>query len=128
MSYFADMRLQTFLLVGVLAFFLFSCSQENESSVREQVIQEKLNERVEQYKSEKRNACREKVLKAAGVIADSILLVEARLKRDTSNRPPIPDKPELPKIIPIRDSVPVKPFFRDSSLELMQRDSFKKGN
>ena len=128
MSDLLDMRFHPFLFSCILGLFLVSCSSGNDTDLREQVIQEKLEERVEKYKSEKRNACNKKVLKAAGAIADSILLVEARLKRDTSGKPLIPEKPELPEIVPIIDTLPVKPFFRDSSLELMKQDSTKGEN
>ena len=84
---------------------------------------EKVEERVRKYKEEKHNSCQRKVLQKAGVVADSILLLEARLNRDTSGKPIIPEKPEIPEIIPIKDSIPVQPFYRDSSLELIEIDS-----
>ena len=109
----------------IFAFFcvFYACSQDKDNAVREQVIQEKVEERVERYKIEKLNSCRQKVLKRAGAIVDSILLVEARLKRDTLGKPPIPDKPVLPEIVPIKDTLPIRPFFRDSTLNLIEQDS-----
>ncbi len=116
------------LLILVFLCLFYACSQDKDNAVREQVIQQQVEERVERYKIEKLNSCRQKVLKRAGVIVDSILLVEARLKRDTSGKPPIPDKPELPNIVPIKDTLPIRPFFRDSTLDLMKKDSSRNHN
>lgn len=111
------------LITFILLCFFGACAQEKDNAVREQMILQTVEERVDRYKEEKRNSCRQKVLKEAGAIVDSILLAEARLKRDTSGKPVIPDKPEKPEIVPIKDSLPVRPFFRDSSLELMELDT-----
>jgi hypothetical protein len=112
------------LLIIAFLFIFYACSQDKkDNALREQVILQKVEERVVRYKKEKSNSCREKVLKRAGVIVDSILLVEARLKRDTSGKPVIPEKPQVPEIVPIKDTIPIRPFFRDSTLELMEQDS-----
>lgn len=117
-------RLILLVFVGVLS----SCSSDNDNSLRDQMIQQTVEDRIQRYTIEKNNSCREKALKEAGAIVDSILLAEARLKRDTAGRPPIPEKPEIPEIVPVEDSLPVKPFFRDSSLELIEQDSSKIDN
>jgi hypothetical protein len=117
------MRFYTFTIGIILSFLLFSCSGADVNEMRQQVIFEKVEERVNKYKEEKQNSCQRKVLQKAGAIADSILLVEARLNRDTSRKPVIPEKPEIPEIIPIKDSIPVQPFYRDSSLELIEIDT-----
>lgn len=122
------MPFKNYLICLLLGTLLFACSADSESEMREQVIQEKLEERIAKYKSDKRKSCQKKVLQKAGAIADSILLREARLKRDTSDRPGIPDKPEVPEFVPVKDTVPVEPFFRDSTLELIESDSSVIGN
>ncbi len=107
---------------------LFACSSDNDNALREQMIQQTVEDRIQRYTKEKKNSCREKALKEAGAIVDSILLSEARLKRDTAGRPAIPEKPERPEIVPVEDSLPVQPFFRDSSLELIEQDSLNIDN
>lgn len=99
----------------------------DEEDIRVKVIHERVEERIAKYKISKYEACKRKVVKKAGTIADSILLLEARLNRDTTGRPLIPEKPESPEIKNIIDSVPVEPFFRDSSLE-WRNDSIEINN
>ena len=111
------MRLKFIFLLFTVSTFFWTCSLPDEGDVRVKVIHEKVEERIAKYKISKQEACKRKVLKEAGAIADSILLLDARLNRDTTGRPLIPEKPASPEIKNIADSIPVEPFFRDSSLE-----------
>ncbi len=99
---------------------LLSCEPpETETEIRQSVIEEQVKERLALHRATKLRVCQEKVLAEASRLADSILIHQARLKRDTLSKPPKPFKPEKPEIKTLIDSVPVKPFFRDSTLELL---------
>ncbi|MDV7396231.1 hypothetical protein RZS08_32860, partial [Arthrospira platensis SPKY1] len=56
--------------------------------------------------------CYEQALEEASLLADSILIEEARLERDTIGKPPIPPKPEKPEIKSLLDSLPIGPLVR----------------
>ena len=116
------MQLKYIFILLTINFIFFSCAGKD-GDLRMKDIHEKVAEKVAKHKQIKRNTCRKKVLKAAGVLADSILLAEARLKRDTAGRPLIPSKPVVPEIKEVIDTLPVAPFFRDSSLEWKIMDS-----
>lgn len=76
----------------------------------EALIQEELKKRVEDYRLVVMQQCRERALLKASSLADSILITEARLSRDTLGRPPKPIKPEKPEIKLPKDSLPVQPL------------------
>lgn len=89
-------------------------------------INEQVEERINEYKRILDNRCYEKVLEEANRLTDSILLVRARLERDSLDKPPRPNKPDKPEVKTIIDSVPVAPLFIDSTGSLgSQRDSIQ---
>ncbi|NRB47836.1 MAG: hypothetical protein HRU41_09210 [Saprospiraceae bacterium] len=85
-------------------------------------IEEQVEERIKEYKRILDERCQEDVLEEANRLTDSILLVRARLERDSLDKPPRPDKPDKPEVKTIIDSVPVAPLFIDST-ELLRSDS-----
>ncbi len=108
------------LLIVFLLLTLWSCEPpEAESEIRQSVIEQEVEDRLKLHRETKFRVCRDKVLAEANRIADSILIQQARLERDTMSKPPKPFKPEKPEIKTLIDSVPIKPFFRDSTLELL---------
>ena len=73
-------------------------------------MQERLDDRLRRWKEGVDRNCRNKVMEAATAIVDSTLLANARFKRDTSDIPLIPDRPNRPNFIAPSDSTPVKPI------------------
>lgn len=97
--------------------FLFSCnSGPDDNKIAVQAFVEKqVEEQLATYKRIFMQQCRDKVLLEAGQIADSILITEARLKRDSMGKPPKPLKPEKPEIKQLKDSLTLDPLFRDTT-------------
>lgn len=85
-------------------------------------IERQVEERILEYKQILDERCYDTVLEEANRLTDSILLVRARLERDSLDKPPRPDKPDKPEVKTIIDSVPVAPLFIDST-ELLRSDS-----
>ena len=76
----------------------------------EAVIDQEVARRIQNYKQVRMDRCYEKALEEASRLADSILILEARLERDTLGKPPKPEKPEKPEIKAVLDSTPIKPL------------------
>ena len=95
---------------------LASCEDVNErdKALIEELIQNQVQTRIITYKTLSYNRCLEGIYTEASEIADSLLLLQARLSRDTSDRPGKPIKPEKPEIIELKDSTPIQPFLQDS--------------
>ena len=96
--------------------FFFSCNNgpdENQVAV-ESFVEQQVEQQLATYKKIFLQQCRDKVLLEAGRIADSILINEARLKRDSMGKPPKPLKPEKPEIKQLKDSLSLDPLFRDT--------------
>lgn len=106
---------------------LTACGGDSSTKVQRMAyIEEQVEERITEYKRILDDRCREDVLEEANRLTDSILLVRARLERDSLDKPPIPDKPDKPEVKTIIDSVPVAPLFTDSSEVLRsQSDSIQ---
>ena len=89
------------------------------SKTKEQVIQERLENRLATWEKNYVNRCRKKVIERATSIVDSTLLTDARIKRDISDLPAIPGRPARPGFEAPVDSTPIAPliqFIRDSLL------------
>jgi len=97
------------ILLFVTAFAGCGEDDRNKNAVQA-VIEKEVAGRVEAYRQTRMQRCFELILEEAGRLADSILILEARLERDTLNRPPKPEKPEKPEIKTVLDSLPVKPL------------------
>jgi hypothetical protein len=105
-------------LFAFVAILLMGCqSEEEKAALREAYLQQQLDNRIIEFRQLLDNQCRESALTEASRLADSILILEARLSLDTTGRPLRPDKPERPELKTLLDSTAVKPFFRDSLLK-----------
>lgn len=97
------------------------------SKTKEQVVQERLNERLATWRATTLDKCRMEVLDAAAAIVDSTLLTDARLKRDLSGLPNVPGRPTRPGFEAPEDTTPIAPllqFILDSLLsDTTGRDS-----
>lgn len=95
---------------------LTACGEDNRNKLAvEQVIAEKVAERVANYRKNRLERCQEAAINEANTIADSLLLLEARLTRDTASKPLKPNKPEKPEIKILTDSTPIAPLIRRDS-------------
>ena len=90
--------------------FMMSCERPAEIDI-DQVIEEKVQDRLRNFKTVLDRNCMEKVYEDAGKIADSIILEYARQKRDTSQRPPRPIRPEQPELKVLEDTLHLAPLF-----------------
>ena len=86
---------------------------ENRIAV-ETFLEQQVEERLATYKRILDKQCRDNILEEAGKIADSILIAEARLRRDSMNKPPKPTKPGRPELKKLKDSLTLDPLFRDT--------------
>lgn len=91
-------------------------SEEEKAALRQAYLQQQLDRRIVEFKDLLSSQCRERALTEASRLADSMLILEARLELDTTGRPAKPDKPDKPELKTLLDSTAVKPFFRDSLL------------
>ncbi len=74
-------------------------------------MQERLEEKLGNWRADLDKNCREKVLDSAIVIVDSTLIVNARLNRE-SESPALPDRPGKPQIVLPEDTTPVAPLLK----------------
>ena len=95
---------------ALLLCLFFSCESSTKIDI-DQVIEEKVQERLETYRRIVEGNCAEKAMTEAGRLADSIILERARLQRDTSQRPYRPFRPEEPELKTLKDSLPLRPLF-----------------
>ncbi len=92
------------------------------SKTKEEVMQERLAERMARWREGVNRNCRNKVMETASAIADSTLLSNARFARDTSDLPLIPGRPNRPDFRPPVDTLEVKPILKNN----LEKDSLKK--
>lgn len=98
------MKIDARLLPVLLLFALTACKSQTEVDVDE-VIEEKVEERLEEYRTVFFDRCRNEALEEAGRLADSIILDRARRMRDTSGRPARPRRPDTPHLQRLQDSL-----------------------
>lgn len=103
------------LLIFVLS--LLSCGEDNRNKIAvDRVIAEEVEKRIQDFRTTRMNRCKEKAIDEANEIADSLLIIQARLSRDTIGKPPKPDKPEKPEIKLLEDSTPIQPIINTDSI------------
>lgn len=91
----------------------FACSSEAEEKAQEaQRLQAEADRRVAEYAVLIEKNCKEKVLAEAIRVADSLIVLEARMSTDTIGKPFKPLRPEKPETQILKDTVPVKPFLK----------------
>lgn len=78
-------------------------------------MQERLEERLERWKSDVEQRCIDNAMDLAIAIVDSTIIANARVNRDTSGKPDIPLRPAKPEFVIPEDSTPVKPFLREKT-------------
>lgn len=103
------------LTISAALILLLGCNRQP-AKTKEQVMQERLTERLDRWKSDMVKKCREDVEDKAASLTDSIVIANAKLNRDTSIHMLIPGRPTRPDYQPPVDSVPVKPILEKNNL------------
>lgn len=110
------------LCISILLFF-FSCESATHVDI-DAVIEEKVQERLDEFERIIMQRCRNRALEEAGDLADSIIIERARLQRDTADRPLKPLRPDQPELKSLEDSLELAPLF-DTTLNLPPPPSVK---
>jgi hypothetical protein len=98
-----------FLFCGFL--FFFSCQAgEKKVLTKQEVIAQKIEEKVKRWENSMREKCSENVLEEAQALVDSILIARARLDVDSIPKPEKPIKPQMPVIKELKDTLPIAPI------------------
>lgn len=99
--------------IALLALLLLLAACESATYVdTDKVIAEKVQEQLDEYRKVNDQRCRDRVLTEAGRIADSVIMVRARLMKDTIQRPLRPTRPEKPTVLTLEDSLALKPLLK----------------
>jgi len=102
-----------------------ACEPKEDQSVRVQAMVDQLvQDRIQSHKDIRLARCREEMLREAGGKVDSMLLEEARLTRDTLDRPPKPTKPGQPLLRTLPDSLRLvqKPRIQSPGKDTLQKN------
>lgn len=100
------MKLHYLLIIFALGLISFQVLDK-----REILVQERLKEKLEQYKLVQLEKCQSDILKSANEKVDSILLAQAKNKTvDTVEKPPVPRKPHKPVIKTPKDTSAIAPI------------------
>jgi hypothetical protein len=89
-------------------FLLAACNDYKE--VREQMVHDTLNEKLDGFRYKERTDCKEEALRVAAKMVDSMLIARAKASKDSLNKPPIPAKPVRPNQLSPMDSSEVGPI------------------
>lgn len=100
------------IIVMILAAMLLQACTRQPTKTKEQVVQERLAERLDRWKADMDKKCRKEVETKAVALSDSIIIENAKQNRDTSIHLLIPGRPTRPDYRPPTDSVQVKPFLK----------------
>jgi hypothetical protein len=114
-----------YIFLPLLLCILVGCLNNEEYSPEEiqQLIQNEVDKRVEEYVSIRKAQCEEGLLTEATRILDSTLIAEAREMRDTLFQPVKPERPETPVFKKLEADIPLKPLFEKSD-SLSQKQGF----
>jgi len=96
----------------IIASFGFQKDKSKEAEIQT-LIDEKVAEKVERFRKKRLAVCRERILKRASELADSIIMAKAISTTiiDNTVRPTPPERPPRPPIKSPVDTTPVEPFF-----------------
>ena len=109
--FYFKMKKKSIIILFFIAFCFgnFSC-EKPPSTTKDQVMQKRLDERMKRWREGVARNCHKDVMEAASTIVDSTFLANARFKRDTSDIPAIPGRPDRPEFVPPEDTMAVKPI------------------
>ncbi len=89
-------------------------NQEASQAEVDALMQSELDNKTQAYRQNYLEDCRERLMKEAAEVADSIIIAQARYQRDTAGRPPVPERPDKPEVRTLIDTVPLRPLLEDS--------------
>lgn len=87
-------------------------SEAAKKAQEEQRLQEEADRRVSEYIKVIKENCEKKVLDEAVRVADSLLILDARLSTDTLFKPLKPLRPDKPETQILKDTTPITPFLK----------------
>jgi len=103
-KHFLNLNIWLAICLGLLIWT--ACNQDTEA-----IVQEKVAERVDAFKTKKSAECMEALLQTAEHTVDSLLLTDAQNALNDSLARLRPGRPFQPAAIPPIDSLTVKPIF-----------------
>ena len=104
-------RLTFCILIFISSLFL-NCDQRDEAAIQA-LIKEQVAENIATFKARQQARCDKEVIEEALFMADSILMANALLAKDTS-RFVRPVKPPKPNVVMPAVTEPIAPLFKDS--------------
>jgi hypothetical protein len=99
-----------FIVCFMMAFLISGCHHKPSGKSKQQVMEEKVQERLDYWKADMVKKCVREVEERAVAIVDSTIIANAKANRDTAGIPLIPGRPAKPEFKPPADTIPVKPF------------------
>ncbi len=107
------MKRNTFIFFTLgLCWFIFStaaCVPEKSAKSKREVIDERVAYKMAIWRSNFNKRCRKRVMEEATYLVDSILIANARSKKDTTAKPLKPPKPNFPGLEVPLDTTPIGP-------------------
>ena len=104
------------ILISVVIVSYFGCQKNKpEEAEIQALIDSRVAEKVAHFRKKRILNCRERVLKRASELADSIIISRAKSTTiiDNTTRPIPPERPVRPLIRQPVDTTPVRPFFQE---------------
>lgn len=109
--------LKPFSTLALITLAFCACEEDQSSELKQQLIAEKVEERVQRLMDNKRIRCREELLENANQRVDSILIARAKANKDTIAKPPKPFKPDQPDAFLLEDTFAIVPLLKDTLLQ-----------
>ena len=98
-------------IIGIFLLLLMSGCQEKDDAIIQELIDQRIEERLTEYIMLEKQRCLARLLEEASAFADSILRANPVLiKLDSLQRPPVPLKPIKPTFERRKDSVKIAPI------------------
>lgn len=102
-------------MASFISLFAFQQETDTPKPTKQEIIQEELNKKLNEYRKNNLKRCRKDALTKAEEVVDSILLARARSERqDSIPRPIIPPKPNIPDALQASDSDAIAPIVEDT--------------
>lgn len=98
------------VVVLIFSFLMVSCESATHIDIDAE-IEQKVQERLDEYRRVMDERCLERALEEAGRQADSIVLTIARGQKDTLSKPFKPLRPDRPELLELKDSLDLAPLF-----------------
>lgn len=100
--------------LAIFCLLLCAC-KEDDTALRQQMIEQQIQERLQNYIEVEQRRCRTKVMEEASNLADSLLRANpVFIRLDSLQRPPVPIKPNRPEFERRKDSIKIEPIISNS--------------